>query len=252
MSACRRRTAATLVTLATLLPALASAQNLALGRPTFSSGSTRHLHRAQRGRRQHRPATTTTAPRSTGAVAPRLVYVDLGQTTAVSRIEFWNRTDSGVEARIIGCDLGIFAGVPYGGGGASAGRVVGVHRRHRAPDVHPARPRERPLRRHPASRGRQLAPIAELGGCTAGGRARGARAVHVRLRRQRLVAIAGVAAPPSPARLSDLRLGGRPSGRRRPRDRAARAPLEVRRGAPGRVRPARYIPGWSAHPRPLS
>jgi hypothetical protein len=112
MPALRRTLTAVLA--AAILPAAASAQNVALNQPTFSSGvydatysmpqnavdgNTNGIYGLQ---------STYHSSQQTGG----WWYVDLGQSYDISKIDFWNRTDCCSE-RIVGATLGVFATAPY-------------------------------------------------------------------------------------------------------------------------------------------
>ena len=108
--------AATIVA-ALLLPALASAQNRALGRPSFgdsqySGGTIDAPANAVDGNTNGSYGAGSTF--HSGVSANGWWYVQLDQAYDITQIDFWNRTDC-CSGRIVGATLGIFTAAPYGG-----------------------------------------------------------------------------------------------------------------------------------------
>lgn len=109
--------AAMTVATALLLPALAGAQNRALGRPAFASD----VYDGITG-----PANAvdgvTAGTYGLGQIyhsasqSNAWWYVQLDQSYDITQVDFWNRTDC-CSHRIIGATIGLFNAVPYGPGG---------------------------------------------------------------------------------------------------------------------------------------
>ncbi len=100
-----------------LLPAAATAQtNLALGKATFASS----VYQPGFSDPSRAVDGNTNGDYNVGSVfhsgssTNPFWYVDLGATYDISSIVFYNRTDGGFGARIVGSTLGIFSSAPYG------------------------------------------------------------------------------------------------------------------------------------------
>jgi hypothetical protein len=102
---------------ALLLPALAGAQNRALGRPAFGSGDYDLTYSAP----GHAVDGNTNGVYGNGSTFHSSTsingwwYVQLDQAYDITQIDFWNRTDC-CTGRIVGATLGIFTAAPYGVG----------------------------------------------------------------------------------------------------------------------------------------
>lgn len=113
-----RSVRAALTVAALLLPALAGAQNRALGRPAFgnsqySGGTIDAPANAVDGNTNGSYGAGSTF--HSGASNDGWWYVQLDQAYDITQIDFWNRTDC-CNWRIVGATLGIFTAAPYGVG----------------------------------------------------------------------------------------------------------------------------------------